>query len=180
MRIAVILLTVMYPFAIYYGLQHWDIRYLVLLLLVIAGLRLIPGDGGWISRIVGIGLLALLVAWTWLSQSATGLKLYPVVINVYLLMLFGWTLARPPSMIERFARRQDPELNPQGVLYTRRVTQVWCGFFVFNIAVATWTALLGSDAQWALYNGFIAYVLMGLIFLGEWLVRRRVMADTHQ
>ncbi len=57
--------------------------------------------------------------------------------------------------------------------YTRRVTQVWCGFFVLNGGLALCTALWASDAGWALYNGLVAYVLMGLLFAGEWLVRRR-------
>jgi uncharacterized membrane protein len=28
---------------------------------------------------------------------------------------------------------------------------------------------------WALYNGLLAYLLMGAMFAGEWLVRRKVM-----
>jgi uncharacterized membrane protein len=30
-----------------------------------------------------------------------------------------------------------------------------------------------SEALWSLYTGVIAYGLMGLLFGGEWLVRRR-------
>ena len=64
--------------------------------------------------------------------------------------------------------------------YTRRVTQVWCGFFVFNGSLALLTALYASDGVWMLYNGLLAYVLMGILFAGEWLVRQRVRAvHTH-
>ena len=38
------------------------------------------------------------------------------------------------------------------------------------------TALWASDKTWALYNGLIAYLLMGALFAGEWLVRGRVRA----
>ena len=38
------------------------------------------------------------------------------------------------------------------------------------------TALWMSDRAWALYNGLIAYVLIGLLFGAEWLVRQRVKA----
>lgn len=31
-----------------------------------------------------------------------------------------------------------------------------------------------GEEAWALYNGFISYLLMGLMFAGEWLIRRRV------
>ena len=58
--------------------------------------------------------------------------------------------------------------------YTRTVTKVWLGFFVFNGAVALATALWASDAVWALYNGLIAYCLIGILGGAEWLVRRRV------
>ena len=42
-----------------------------------------------------------------------------------------------------------------------------------GIAVALWTALHASDATWALYNGAIAYVLIGAMLGGEWLLRPR-------
>lgn len=53
---------------------------------------------------------------------------------------------------------------------------MWCVFFVFNGALAVATALWTSDRVWALYNGLIAYVLIGTLFSVEWLVRRRVRA----
>ena len=58
--------------------------------------------------------------------------------------------------------------------YTRRVTQVWCGFFVVNGLIAVATALWASPAAWALWNGLLSYVAMGVLMAGEWLVRRRV------
>jgi hypothetical protein len=33
------------------------------------------------------------------------------------------------------------------------------------------TALWASPATWTLYNGLIAYVMMGLLFAGEYVVR---------
>jgi uncharacterized membrane protein len=76
-------------------------------------------------------------------------------------------------MIERIARIREPNLPDAAVRYTRIVTEVWCLFFVLN-AVALYTALAADIEVWALYNGVIAYVLMGLLFAGEYLVRRRV------
>ncbi len=57
--------------------------------------------------------------------------------------------------------------------YTRRVTQVWCIFFFINGAIALGTALWASAAVWSLYNGVIAYLLMGGLLGGEYLVRLR-------
>jgi uncharacterized membrane protein len=80
-------------------------------------------------------------------------------------------LAAPPSLIERLARRQERNFPPAAVAYTRRVTQVWCGFFAVNGAVALYTAFYASTAQWSLYNGFVAYLLMGILFAGEYCAR---------
>ena len=57
--------------------------------------------------------------------------------------------------------------------YSRKVTQLWCGFFIVNGAIAAYTAVLASRETWAWYNGGVAYALMGLLFVGEWLYRRQ-------
>jgi uncharacterized membrane protein len=99
------------------------------------------------------------------------LKLYPVLVNLGMLVVFGYSLYAPPSMIERMARLSDPALPAYAIAYTRRVTQVWCGFFVMNGTLALLTAVWASAAIWSLYNGVLAYVLMGCLFAGEYLVR---------
>ena len=102
------------------------------------------------------------------------LKLYPVLVNAVLFVVFQYSLRHPPTVIERLARLQEPNLPESGVRYTRKVTIVWSVFFVVNGSIALGTALWASDATWALYNGLIAYGLMGLLFAVEWLVRQRV------
>ena len=72
------------------------------------------------------------------------------------------------------ARLSEPDLPDVAIAYTRKVTLVWCAFFLVNGGIALATALWGTEAQWTLYNGGIAYVLMGLIAAVEWLVRKRV------
>jgi uncharacterized membrane protein len=59
------------------------------------------------------------------------------------------------------------------------VTQAWCAFFIGNGLTALWTALRWSDQAWFIYNGVIAYVLLGAFFAAEWLVRRRVLHGWH-
>jgi uncharacterized membrane protein len=170
--------TMLYPLAIYGGLQFWSPRVMALALVVLLALRLgAMRRAGWL-RPPGLGLaaaaIAVLVA---LSNEALPLKLYPAAVNAAMLAVFAWSLWHPPTVVERIARLQEPDLPPRGVVYTRHVTQAWCVFFVFNGAVATATAFLASDRVWALYNGGVAYVLIGAMFAGEWLVRRRVMRE---
>ncbi|MGM0952535.1 MAG: hypothetical protein ACQEW7_06110 [Pseudomonadota bacterium] len=170
-RIAIGLLSVGYPVAVYLTLQHAGTNAAVWLLLPIAllhGYRAIRGQrSGWWWLLACL----LLTAWSWVQQSAIGVKFYPVVVSAGLLAVFLWSLRFPPTVIERLARLKEPDLPPSGVVYTRNVTKVWCGFFVLNGAIATGTIYAG-DWVWTLYNGFISYLLMGLLFTGEWLFRQ--------
>ncbi|WP_423198739.1 MULTISPECIES: COG4648 family protein [unclassified Cupriavidus] len=188
------LLTLSYPVIVYLGLQHWSPRAMALVLVALVLLRVgsfrrararaqspaqppvaaplaTPASRGATALLAALLAMAVLA-----TDSALPLKFYPVLVNATMLVVFGWSLRHPPSLIERLARLREPDLPPRGVAYTRRVTQAWCLFFVANGTAAMVTALWASDRVWALYNGAIAYVLIGAMFAGEWLVRQRVMA----
>jgi uncharacterized membrane protein len=82
-------------------------------------------------------------------------------------------------MIERLARIREPELPAPAIYYTRRVTQVWCLFFALNGVIALITTLWASAAVWTIYNGLVAYLLMGLLFAVEYSVRWRFKQRHH-
>lgn len=166
------LVTLAYPLIVYLCLGHFEPRWLAVLLVALALVRLGVGRTAATWGIVAAALV--LAAFTWFGNAWMPLKLYPVGVNVFMLGLFGASLAHPPSAVERLARLREPDLPDEAVAYTRRVTQVWCVFFAVNGAVALATAVWASDAVWTLYNGLIAYVLMGMLGGVEWLVRRRV------
>ncbi|MBL4621504.1 MAG: hypothetical protein JKY89_03820, partial [Immundisolibacteraceae bacterium] len=46
--------------------------------------------------------------------------------------------------------------------------------FMVNGSIAAMLALYGSLEMWTLYNGFIAYLLIGILFGGEFLVRQYI------
>ncbi|MEJ0098393.1 MAG: hypothetical protein WDO12_01030 [Pseudomonadota bacterium] len=170
MRLPAVLLalaTLSYPALVYFTLQHYGARALVLPLVALALARmLIKREWIW-------GAIALLLALAaMLTNASLPVKLYPAVVSLSFLAVFGYSLVKPPSFVERIARLREPDLPPQAVLYTRRVTLAWCVYFVLNAAVATWIALFGSDRAWALYSGGIAYMLAGLLFAGEFLLRQ--------
>ena len=79
------------------------------------------------------------------------------------------------AAIERLARLQHPDLPPEGVAYTRRVTQIWCGFFALNGSLAALLVLLEQYRWWAVYTGIIAYILMGILMGGEFAYRKWVL-----
>ncbi|WP_035056705.1 hypothetical protein [Andreprevotia chitinilytica] len=143
----------------------------------LAGLALLPlawhkrhalPGAGWIGPIA-----LLLGAAALIARSDLPVKLYPVLVNAGLLAVFAASLHAPQTVIERLARLREPDLPESGVRYTRKVTQAWCVFFTANglIALAT---VFAPPKIWALYNGLIAYLLIGTMFGIEWLIRRRV------
>jgi uncharacterized membrane protein len=175
-----ILLWLAYPLIIFFGIQYLQPRYVALLLAMLLIIRWRNEAKSLLSGmsqiyVVVFTTLLLVVVLTTITNNETLLRLYPALVNAGMLFIFGYSLKSPPSIIERFARLHEPALNAAGVRYTRKVTQVWCGFFVLNGCVAIFTALCASRAVWSLYNGLIAYILMGIMFAGEWLIRRRII-----
>ena len=171
---ALLVVSLAYPVVVYLALGHVSPRWIALLLVVLALAR------AWVTResfwLVAAALAGVLAAAGALGDQWGPLKLYPALVNLVMLGLFATSLWRGPSVVERLARLREPNFPPAAVAYTRRVTQVWCGFFVVNGLVATATALWASAGVWALYNGLLSYIAMGLLMGGEWLVRRRVRA----
>jgi uncharacterized membrane protein len=180
LKIAIAVLVLGYPFLVYFGLLYFDARGVALLLIALAAARLACLDRAPRSAplrqalLLPLALVALIGLLVMVSGASALLRFYPVAVNAGMLLLFGATLLRPPSMIERIARLTEKHLPPEAVRYTRVVTQVWCGFFVVNGTIALATALLADLTLWTLYNGVIAYLLMALLFAGEMVVRRRV------
>ncbi|MCL2160503.1 MAG: hypothetical protein FWH56_01240 [Betaproteobacteria bacterium] len=150
--------------------QGWPLWLCGFLLLPLAWRRRgLNGLLSWLGPCVALlGVIALLM------RSSASLLYYPVLVNAVFLLAFAISLFQSQTLIERLARRIDPKLPPEGVRYTRKVTLAWCVFFVFNGGIAFWTTTQAMSV-WALYNGLIAYVAMGMMFGGEWLIRRRVM-----
>lgn len=153
-------------------------RWLAGVLLLAAAARLPALRLNRVARWSVGGAMLLVGAAIW-SNLLLPLKLYPVLVNAGFLAAFGYSLMVPPSMVERLARLREPDLPPAAVRYTRRVTQVWCGFFIFNGAAALATALWASDALWSLYTGVISYALMGMLFGAEFLLRLRFKRLHH-
>ncbi|UXY11247.1 hypothetical protein N7922_01580 [Kosakonia sp. ML.JS2a] len=179
LRLVAALLMLSWPFVVWFGLTHnslhWLLPLMALMLLfrlrqarqAIAPLRAVSGG----VAVVGIALCAA----SWLLKTHQLLLYYPVAVNLIMLAVFGGSLKTAMPLVERLARLREPQLPAAAVRYTRRVTQIWCIFFVLNGGIALFTALYGDMRLWTAWNGMIAYLLMGALMAGEWLVRRQVI-----
>ncbi len=172
------LLILLYPLLLWFAHGRVEPRVLALLLVAIAAARLLTTHMDRKLRWMGLAALALAMpALYW--NALLPLKLYPVAISAGMLALFGYSLVKPPSMIERMARLTDPALPAYAIAYTRRVTQVWCVFFALNGSIALATALWASQAAWSLYTGVLSYIAMGVLFGAEYMVRLCVRRRHH-
>lgn len=107
------------------------------------------------------------------------IKFYPVAMNLIFLFTFGSTLFAPPNICFRFACLSDKKLGTSLIArrvekYCFKVTLIWCIFFILNGAAAVYTVLCQNDKIWSIYNGGIAYILMGILFAVEFIVRKVV------
>lgn len=164
-----------YPFAVYYGLSQWGIGSVAIVLGLLFLLRVIGGNKtrlrelkyiAWLSG--GAGLCLTFLAFVF--KSSNWFTYYPVIVNLLMFALFAQSLWQKESMVERFARLQDPELPHYAVSYTRNVTKVWCLFFIVNALIAFATTF-ASLHIWTLYNGLFSYLFAGTLFAIEFAVR---------
>ena len=162
---------ILYPFFVGYGLTHGQYIWVSVLLIALGIIRLLSKGNALLWPLTGFAILCGGLSLVLKDQA--WLKLYPVFMNMGAFIIFTATLIKAPSMIERFARLAEPDLPPEGVQWTRQVTKVWCGFFYINAVISLLTVFFAPMNIWVLYNGFISYVLMGILLLGEFLLRKR-------
>ncbi|WP_462159884.1 COG4648 family protein [Pseudoalteromonas sp. GB56] len=163
-----------YPVLVYFGLSNGYGQQVAWVLVALLASRLLlslkkQAISSWLLPISACGLVVVFGAA--ISDEPKWLQLYPIVVNAIMAITFCVSLFQPQSMVERFARLQEPNLSEQGVRYTRKVTQIWCVFFVMNMLIASYTVYLDNVQVWTLYNGLIAYVLMGALAGGEFAYR---------
>lgn len=185
-RLAIVLVTLLilvYPFIVFIGINHYSPKYIAVSLALVILLRFIlanPSKSGVQANLLlvtgaglGISLFGIV------SNQVLVIKLYPVVISFLLFGIFFFSLLHPPTVIEKIARITTPELPRGAIIYIEKVTRVWCIFFVVNGVIALWTATFASMKVWAFYNGFLSYIVIGVIFVTEFIYRRWAKNKSH-
>ncbi len=101
------------------------------------------------------------------------LKFYPAAINLAIFILFFSSTFTNETVIQKIARMMEGKELPDIVKnYTRKLTYVWCVFLLFNFLVSFATIFMSSKV-WTIYNGCISYLLTGLLFAVEYVIRIR-------
>ena len=129
---------------------------------------------------VGMAGTAMLVLglWSQLRQNVPFLYyLQHLGSHLALAMLFGNTLRRPrEALITSMARFLDGDaISPRKQRYTRQVTVAWTWFFVLNGLVSSVLFLAAPVAIWSIHANLLTGPLVATMFLGEHLIRMRVL-----
>ncbi len=151
------------------GEPRWAAAGLALLAWGVFGMRV----RGALAALFGLLTLALGLGVTGLSPAAM-LYVPPLALYLALCAVFAATLRRRDEpMVSRFARiARGGELPPDLARYTRTLTGLWALFFAAMAATSCALALAGSIEAWSLFTNLIAYVLLAVFFVGEYLFRR--------
>jgi len=164
-------LLVAYPFCAHFGATHgrpgWGVVAIVAFLAV--ALRLVASSWVvWALLFAPIAVAAALLPAQWVLYAP------PVLFNVTLAVVFGVSLRTGDEpFISRIARLERGEqLDHRLGGYTRRLTVVWTVFFIAMAAISIVLAAVASVATWSLFANGFAYLLIGVLFMGEWLYRR--------
>lgn len=176
MTVLKILLALTYPPLIYFGLIVMSPRQVALCVGGTVVLRLLLSSPAklaaythmfWLPVIAISGISAATAA----SNHPFSLLLTPAAVNFGMLAVFAGSFLRDETIVERLAKIQVPDLPGCELEYCRRVTTIWCGFFLLNGGTALGLAFRGDLELWTLYTGVIAYILMGTLFTAEYLYR---------
>jgi uncharacterized membrane protein len=148
----------------------------------------------WLSLVLAGGLLAgsrspLMLALAPLCLAAAILgpahghadwlsRLPPVAICLGLAWIFGRTLlpGRTP-LISSIGERMRGALPERVARYGRRLTLVWTLFLGLLGLECLLLGLYASPFWWSLFANFINYLLIALLFVLEYPIRRRVLGD---
>lgn len=172
LRILFVVLLAFYPFIIYFGINVLPASFFGLALALVLLLRF--GVTRPDERATAVPALLLLLAYAVASAvvgSARMLMYYPVIVNLLMCALFIGSLWNKEPLLLRIVRARGVPMTVHAPRYLTRLTAVWGAFFALNALIALWTTTQSMEL-WTIYNGMVAYLLIGILISGEWIFRR--------
>lgn len=118
-------------------------------------------------------LITLCVIFIFYIKRFIVLKFYPPICNLFIFSIFFFSLFAKETVVQKIAKIQEGVLSESALIYTRRVTYVWAIFTFLNFLISIWT-IFQTDKIWMLYNGLVSYLLVGIVFGIEYLIRIRL------
>lgn len=177
----IVLILLSYPvvvhLSIYLGNTVWAVYYLAMLFALPLPYYLIQKRRlNWlviISTIYSI-LIFLLAS----NQPEILLFAQPIIINSILFLLVVSTLfGNSVPLICRLTLLIRPDAPDEVLQYSRWVTWAWALFFL-TLAIVSWVlSVYASIETWSWFTNVLAYILVGAMFVAEFLIRRVLMRN---
>jgi len=175
----ILLLT--YPLALHLGIYFGHIDLAVFYLAILLTLPFLSAlfkrtrPASWQIMAAGFALIVLILA---AGNEQLIVKLVPLTVNGVLLWFFASTLfnGRIP-LITRFASLMRQDMPPAVLVYTRRATIAWSAYFLSMFILSLLLALYAPIELWSFFSNVLSYVLLVLMFLAEFTVRRLVVHE---
>ena len=162
-----IALLVAYPVTVHFATPATAVALLATLGAYIVASLFIHHPLRWLAPLAAASLFFLKLPGEWL------LYLPPIAINLALCWLFGRTLiAGRVPLIARFALMEQGTLTGELAGYTRRLTWLWTLLFAGAALCSLLLAVSGERDAWSLFTNLVNYLLVGALFLGEFVYRR--------
>jgi uncharacterized membrane protein len=169
-------LLLVYPLLAHLAVMRHSAELAGVALVLLAVALLLPAlrrrsASAWLALVAIAGTLGAL-AWT--DRIDFALYVPPLAFQAAILWLFASSLAgaRTP-LVTQIATASWVDLPPELVPYTRRVTWAWSIVLALQLAVTLTLQLGGLREAWSLFTNFISYGLLALVFVAEYLYRRR-------
>ncbi len=173
LKIALSVVSVLYPFALFFA---GDFAFWVVWALAVLWIARGAYSSGFERRLSIAAAVFLIVCM--IFRSGFFSDLYPLFVCLGFFSFFAFSL-KNEAVITKIARLKEPDLDEKGVIYTRNLTKIWCAFFVFNAALSLALALMEDKFYWSVYSGALSYALMGALFFGEILFRKRFVKNNE-
>jgi uncharacterized membrane protein len=164
------------PWVLYWTLSHQEVKVAAITLIGWVIVRTLPVliSAKREQRVAALQLPAIALGFAilgWASNNGTWLLVLPSATQATFGLAFLRSLSGVP-LIEHFARMVKPELSGPELAHCRRWTLIW-GIYLLVLAalglvLARWAAL----AVWTAYVGVVNYVLVGVLFAVEYLIRK--------
>lgn len=105
--------------------------------------------------------------------------IYPVIIYIIFFAVFMYKVKEKP-LIQSFAElehkiRNLAPLTNKEKRYTYILTYIWSYFFLASALLCIFLSLLENKKYWVFYTGAAGYMLTGLLFISERLLRSKII-----
>lgn len=140
------------------------------------------------QRVTGLASILACVALLWATRDFVEQHFSWVYFiqhagtNALLGAVFGRTLRTGETpLCTRLAEIvHRPTVPPVVVSYTRQVTVAWTLFFAVSAVLSTTLFAFAPIDVWSLYANLLGMPLVGLMFVGEYVVRCRILPPEHR